>query len=59
MSQGKYIFAQLTDFLLCRQSDNVIAKYLSNKHVKSYTCWMMFSTLFGQLTARDSMRDLM
>lgn len=59
MNQGKYIFAQLTDFLPCRQFDNIVAKYWGNKYVKSYTCWKMFSMLFGQLMARDSMRDLM
>ena len=60
MNQGKYIFAQLTDFLPRRQFDSITAKYCGNKYVKSFTCWnQMLYMIFGQLTARDNMRDLM
>ena len=60
MNQGKYIFAQLTDFLPRRSFDRIVAKYDGNKHVRSFTCWnQMLCMVFGQLTARDSMRDLM
>ncbi len=60
MNQGKYIFSQLTDFLPRRQFDSITAKYCGNKYVKSFTCWnQMLYMIFGQLTARDSMRDLM
>jgi hypothetical protein len=60
MNQGKYIFAQLTDFLPRRVFDRVVDKYDGNKRVRSFTCWnQMLCMVFGQLTARDSMRDLM
>lgn len=60
MNQGKYIFAQLTDFLPRRVFDTIVAKYDGNKKVRTFTCWnQMLCMIFGQLTARDSMRDLM
>jgi len=60
MNQGKYIFAQLTDFLPRRVFDRLVEKDEGNKHVWSFTCWnQMLCMVFGQLTARDSMRDLM
>ena len=59
MNQGKYIFAQLTDFLPRRVFDRIVDKYEGNKRVRSFTCWnQMLCMVFGQLTARDSMRDL-
>ena len=60
MNQGKYIFAQLTDFLPRRVFDTIVAKYDGNKKIRTFTCWnQMLCMIFGQLTARDSMRDLM
>jgi len=60
MNQGKYIFAQLTDFLPRRVFDRIVDKYEGNKYVRSFSCWnQMLCMVFGQLTARDSMRDLM
>ena len=60
MNQGKYIFAQLTEFLPRRKFDRIVRKYNGNKYVRSFTCWnQMLCMVFGQLTARESMRDLM
>lgn len=60
MNQERYIFAQLTDFLPRRVFDTIVAKYDGNKKVRTLTCWnQMLCMIFGQLTARDSMRDLM
>lgn len=60
MNQGKYIFAQLTDFLPRRVFDTIVIKYDGNKKIRTFTCWnQMLCMIFGQLTARDSMRDLM
>ena len=60
MNQGKYIFAQLTDFLPCRVFDRIVKKHKGNKYVRTFTCWnQMLCMVFGQLTSRDSMRDLM
>ena len=60
MNQGKYLFAQLTEFLPRRVFDNIVEKQDGNKYVRSFTCWnQMLCMVFGQLTSRDSMRDLM
>ena len=60
MNQGKYIFAQLTDFLPRRAFDHIVKNHAGNKYVRSFTCWnQMLCMVFGQLTSRDSMRDLM
>ena len=60
MNQGKYIFAQLTDFLPRRVFDRIVRDHEGNKYVKTFTCWnQMLCMVFGQLTSRDSMRDLM
>jgi len=60
MNQGKYIFTQLTDFLPRRVFHRIVEKYNGNKYVKSFTCWnQMLCMVFGQLTSRDSMQDLM
>jgi hypothetical protein len=59
MNQGKYIFAQIVDFLLLRIFDRIVKNHQGNKHIRSFTCWnQMHCMVFGQLTARDSMRDL-
>lgn len=59
MNQGKYVFTQLMDFLPRRVFDRIVKQHNGNKYVKSFTCWnQMLCMIFGQLTARDSMRDL-
>ena len=60
MNQGKYVFAQLTEFLPQRIFDRIVLNHEGNKHVRTFSCWnQMLCMIFGQLTARDSMRDLM
>jgi len=60
MNQGKYIFAQLTDFLPRRVFDRIVKEHSGNKYIRTFTCWnQMLCMVFGQLTSRDSMRDLM
>jgi len=60
MNQGKFVYSQLTDFLPKRVFDCLVDKYNGNKHVRFFTCWHQLSCmLFGQLTGRESMRDLM
>jgi hypothetical protein len=60
MNQGKYIFAQLSDFLPRRVFDRIVENHQGNKYVRHFTCWnQMLCMVFGQLTSRDSMRDLM
>lgn len=60
MNQGKYIFTQLSDFLPRRVFDRIVNNHNGNKYVRSFTCWnQMLCMVPGQLTSRDSMRDLM
>lgn len=60
MNQGKYVFAQVTDFLPRRIFDRCVANYSGNKKVRHYTCWhQMMCMMFGQISNRDSLRDLM
>lgn len=60
MNQGRYVYSQLTDFLPKRVFDCIVDKYDGNKHVRFFTCWnQLCSMIFGQLTGRESMRDLM
>lgn len=60
MNQGKYVFAQLTEFLPRRKFDRIVKKYNGNKYTKGLSCWnQMLIMIFGQLTSRESMRDLM
>ena len=59
MNKGKYVYAQLVEFLPQRVFDNIIKKYDGNKYVKHFSCWnQLLVMVFGQLTNRDSLRDL-
>ncbi len=59
MNQGKFVFAQITEFLPRRVFDRIVQKNNGNKHIRTFTCWnQMFCMVFGQLTNRDSLRDL-
>jgi hypothetical protein len=42
MIQGKYVFAQLIEFLPSRFFDGIVEKYKGNKYVKHFTCWNNF-----------------
>ncbi len=60
MNQGKYVYSQLTDFLPKRIFDELADKYLGDKYVKHFSCWnQLLCMVLGQLTGRDSLRDLM
>jgi len=60
MNQGKFVYSQLTFFLPQRVFDRLVYKYNGNKHVRHFSCWnQLLSMIFGQLTGRDSLRDLM
>ena len=59
MNQGKFVFAQITEFLPRRVFDRIVQKHKGNKHIRTFTCWnQMLCMVFGQLTNRDSLRDL-
>lgn len=59
MYQGKYVFTQLCEYLPKGVFDHLVAKYNGNRYVKSFSCWNhLLVLLFGQLTNRESLRDL-
>lgn len=59
MNQGKYVFTQLTEFLPKRVFDCIVARHSGDKHVRFFSCWnQLLCMIFGQLTNRDSLRDL-
>lgn len=60
MNQGKYVFAQVIGFLPARVFDRCVARYQGNKGVMHFTCWnQMLCMMFGQLSRRESLRDLL
>jgi len=60
MNEGKFVFSQLTELLPRRKFDRIVSKYNGNKYIKGLSCWnQMLIMIFGQLTSRESMRDLM
>jgi len=59
MNQGKYVFAQLIEFLSHNDFISCVSKYKGNHKVKTFTCWhQLLYMVFGQLSNRDSLSDL-
>lgn len=59
MNQGKYVFSQVVEFLPSRLFDKYVNLFDGNKKVKHFTCWnQLLCMMFGQLSSRDSLRDL-
>jgi hypothetical protein len=59
MRQGKYVFAQLMDLIHNTEFSRCVERYEGHKGVRSFSCWHQFLCLsFGQLTHRDSLRDI-
>ncbi len=59
MNIAKYVFAQLVTFLDRSKFNRTVAKYTGDAYVKFFTCWnQLLVMMFGQLTNRESLRDL-
>jgi len=59
MHAGKYLFAQLMDFLPKRDFDRCVLRYKGNYRTRRFSCFDQFlSMAFAQLTYRDSLRDI-
>ena len=59
MNQGKYVFTQIASFLPQRVFDRIVKEYDGNYRVRHFPCWnQMMAMMFGQLSNRDSLRDL-
>jgi hypothetical protein len=60
MNHGKFVFTQVAEFLPQRIFDRIVKKFSGNRYVKHFTCWnQLLCMMFGQLTGRDSLRDLL
>jgi hypothetical protein len=60
MNQGKYVFAQIIEFIPQRVFDTCVERYNGNSYVKHFTCWnQMLCMMFGQLGYRESLSDLL
>lgn len=58
MNKKKYVFAQLISFLN-EDKFRRIVKHQGNRYVKHFTCWnQLLAMMFGQLSNRESLRDL-
>jgi hypothetical protein len=59
MNIGKYIFAQVVEFLPQRAFDTCVKRYNGNHYIKHFSCWnQLLCMMFGQLGNRDSLSDL-
>ena len=59
MNKEKYVFAQLISFLNEDKFRRIVNKYQGNRYIKHFTCWnQLLSLMFGQLSNRESLRDL-
>jgi len=59
MNTGKYVFAQLLDFIHKYEFEKCVTRYKGNHRVRELNCWNQFVQLFfGQLTSRNSLRDI-
>lgn len=59
MNEGKYVFAQIADFIPRYQFDKLVKKYHGDYRAHELTCYNQFlHLLFGQLTPCTSLRDI-
>jgi len=59
MHKDPFVFAQLVQFMNRSKFNRMVAKYDGDKYVKSFSCWnQLLTMMFGQLTNRESLRDL-
>lgn len=59
MNSGKYVFAQLLQFVNKYEFDKFVKRYNGDYRVRELNCWNLFVQLFfGQLTSLNSLRDI-
>ncbi len=59
MNTGKYVFAQLLDFVDLRQFNKYVRRYGGQKRIRKLSCAeQLRALLFGQLSGRESLRDI-
>jgi len=59
MPNGRTVFAQLMDLIPRRAFERCVARYPSQRRLRTFTCYDQFLCLaFAQLTYRESLRDI-
>ncbi|GAB1857300.1 IS4 family transposase [Flavobacteriaceae bacterium MHTCC 0001] len=59
MNSGKYVFAQLLQFVNKYEFEKCVKRYNGDYRTRNFNCWNQFAQLFfGQLTSRNSLRDI-
>ena len=59
MNSGKYVFAQILQFVNKYEFEKCVARYDGDHRVRDLNCWNQFVQLFfGQLTSLNSLRDI-
>jgi hypothetical protein len=59
MNSGKYVFAQVVEFLSSNDFGKCVARYQGNFRIQRFSCWnQLLCMLFGQLANRESLSDL-
>jgi len=59
MHSGKYVFAQVIEFLPANDFNRCIKKYNGAYKVHHFTCWhQLLCMVFGQMANRESLSDL-
>ena len=59
MNSGKYVFAQILQFVNKYEFEKCVTRYKGDHRVRELNCWNQFVQLFfGQLTSLNSLRDI-
>jgi hypothetical protein len=59
MRAGKFVFAQLMEFLPWKRFQRLVVKYGGDRYVKHFSCAnQLLCMAFAQLTYRESLRDI-
>ena len=59
MHSGKYVFAQVMEFLSVNDFNKCVKKYNGSHKVHHFTCWhQLLCMVFGQIANRESLSDL-
>ena len=59
MPKGNYVFSQITRYVPYYQFNKLVEKHQGSHYVKKFSCWnQLLAMLFGQLTHRESLRDI-
>lgn len=59
MNSGKYVFAQLLQFVNKYEFEKCVKQYNGDYRTRDLNCWNQFTQLFfGQLTSRNSLMDI-